>query len=39
VPIRADYASRLLARVADAAGVPTRFSARRVRSKRAVAAR
>jgi integrase len=39
VPIRADYASRLLARIAEAAGVPARFSARRMRSKRAVAAR
>jgi site-specific recombinase XerC len=36
VPIRADYASRLLARVGEAAGVPARFSARRLRSKRAV---
>jgi integrase len=39
VPIRADYASRLLGRVADAAGVTARISARRLRSKRAVAGR
>ncbi|MEA2179828.1 MAG: hypothetical protein QOG77_3125 [Solirubrobacteraceae bacterium] len=39
VPIRADYASRVLTRIGDAGGVPARFSARRMRSKRAVAGR
>jgi len=39
VPIRADYASRLLMRIAQDAGVPTGLSARRLRSRRAVAAR
>jgi integrase len=38
VPIRADYAARLLARVADAAGVPSGFTAKRMRRrKRALA--
>jgi hypothetical protein len=40
VPIRPDYAARLLARVAEAAGVPSELSVRRVRgAKRAVASR
>jgi site-specific recombinase XerC len=38
VPIRADYAARLLHRVADAAGVPSGITAKRVRRrKRALA--
>jgi integrase len=38
VPIRADYAARLLARVADAAGVPSGFTVKRLRRrKRALA--
>ena len=36
VPIRADYAARLLGRVAEAAGVPSGLSVKRVRTKRAV---
>ena len=36
VPIRPDYASRLLLRTADAAGVPTALSVRRLRVKRTV---
>ena len=40
VPIRADYAARLLARVAEAAGVPSGLSVKRMRgAKRAVASR
>jgi site-specific recombinase XerC len=39
VPIRADYAARLLRRVAEAAGVPSGPSVRRLRTKRAVANR
>jgi integrase len=39
VPIRADYAARLLVRVAEAAGVPSGLSVRRLRAKRAVASR
>ena len=39
VPIRADYAARLLARVAEAAGVPSGVSVKRVRGKRAVGSR
>jgi len=39
VPIRADYAVRLLGRVADAAGVPNGISVRRVRSRRVAGAR
>ena len=39
VPIRADYAARLLVRVAQAAGVPSGVSVRRVRAKRAVGSR
>jgi integrase len=40
VPVRADYAARLLARVAEAAGVPSGFSAKRIRGrKRTLAAR
>jgi site-specific recombinase XerD len=40
VPIRADYAARLLARVAEAAGVPSGLSVKRVRgAKRVVASR
>ena len=40
VPVRADYAARLLARVAEAAGVPSGFSVKRVRGrKRTLAAR
>jgi integrase len=39
VPIRADYAARLLVRVAEAAGVPSGVSVRRIRSKRAVPSR
>jgi site-specific recombinase XerC len=34
VPIRADYAARLLGRVAEAAGVPSGLSVKRVRSRR-----
>jgi integrase len=38
VPIRADYAARLLARVAEAAGVPSGFTVKRMRRrKRALA--
>jgi integrase len=40
VPVRADYAARLLARVADAAGVPSGFAVKRARGrKRALTAR
>jgi integrase len=39
VPIRADYALRLLARVAEAAGVPSGLSVKRVRSRRLAGAR
>ncbi|MEA2270773.1 MAG: hypothetical protein QOC64_3383 [Solirubrobacteraceae bacterium] len=39
VPIRADYASRLLTRIADAAGVPTQISVRRLRPRRPVPGR
>ena len=40
VPIRPDYAARLLARVAEAAGVPSGLSVKRVRgAKRVVASR
>jgi integrase len=39
VPIRADYAARVLARIAEAAGVPSGVSARRLRVKRAAASR
>ena len=34
VPIRADYAARLLGRVAEAAGVPSGLSVKRMRTKR-----
>jgi hypothetical protein len=33
VPIRADYASRLLGRVAETAGVPTNVTVRRTRAR------
>lgn len=36
VPIRADYASRLLSRIGDDAGIPARISVRRLRPKRTV---
>jgi integrase len=40
VPIRADYAARLIARVAEAAGVPSGLQVKRVRgAKRAVVSR
>jgi hypothetical protein len=40
VPIRADYAARLLGRVAEEAGVPSGLSVKRVRGpKRALAGR
>jgi site-specific recombinase XerC len=40
VPIRADYAARLLARVAEAAGVPSGLTVKRARgAKRVVASR
>jgi site-specific recombinase XerC len=39
VPIRADYASRLLHRVAETAGVPTNVTVRRTRSRLSVAGR
>ena len=40
VPIRADYAARLLARVAEEAGVPSGLSVKRMRgAKRVVASR
>jgi integrase len=39
VPIRADYAARLLLRIAETAGVPSGLSARRGRGRRAVGAR
>jgi site-specific recombinase XerC len=39
VPIRADYASRLLDRLAEAAGVPTRLTVRRARPRLSVAGR
>jgi hypothetical protein len=40
VPIRADYAARLLGRVAEEAGVPSGVSVKRVRgAKRALASR
>jgi integrase len=39
VPIRADYAARLLGRIAEAAGVPSGLTAKRLRSKRVVGAR
>jgi len=39
VPIRPDYAARLLGRVADAAGVPNGISVKRVRSRRVVGTR
>ena len=39
VPIRADYAARLLVRVGEAAGVPTGLSVRRVRTRRAAGVR
>ena len=39
VPIRPDYAARLLVRAAEAAGVPSGLSARRLRARRAVASR
>jgi hypothetical protein len=38
VPIRPDYAARVLVRVAEAAGVPSGVSARRLRGRRAVGA-
>jgi integrase len=39
VPIRADYAARLLVRVAEMAGVPTGVSVRRARPRRLAGAR
>ena len=39
VPIRADYAARLLVRVGEAAGVPTGLSVRRVRTRRVAGVR
>jgi integrase len=39
IPIRRDYAARVLLRVGEAAGVPSRLSARRLRFKRSAAAR
>jgi hypothetical protein len=40
VPIRPDYAARLIARVAEAAGVPSGLQVKRVRgAKRAVVSR
>jgi integrase len=39
VPIRPDYAARLLGRVAEAAGVPSGISVKRVRSRRLAGAR
>jgi integrase len=39
VPIRADYAQRVLWRLTDAAGVPRAIAARRLRSRRAAAVR
>jgi integrase len=39
VPIRADYAARLLARVAEAAGVPSGLTVKRLRPKRVAGAR
>jgi hypothetical protein len=39
VPIRPDYAARLLGRVAEAAGVPSGVSVKRVRSRRLAGAR
>jgi integrase len=39
VPIRPDYAARLLVRLAEAAGVPSGVTVRRVRGRRPVAAR
>jgi integrase len=39
VPIRADYAARVLSRVAEEAGVPSGVSVRRLRAKRAAASR
>jgi integrase len=39
VPIRPDYAARLLGRVAEAAGVPSGVSVKRVRSRRPAGAR
>jgi integrase len=38
-PIRRDYAARALLRVGEAAGVPSRLSARRLRLKRSAAVR
>jgi integrase len=39
VPIRADYAARLLGRVAESAGVPSGLTVKRLRSKRVAGAR
>ena len=39
VPIRPDYAARLLGRVAEAAGVPSGLSVKRMRTKRLAGAR
>jgi site-specific recombinase XerC len=39
VPIRPDYAARLLGRVAEAAGVPSGLSVKRLRSRRVAGAR
>jgi len=39
VPIRADYAARLLVRIGEAAGVPTGLSVRRARTRRMAGAR
>jgi integrase len=39
VPIRADYAVRLLGRIGEAAGVPSGLTVKRLRSKRVVGAR
>jgi integrase len=36
VPIRADYATRVLLRIAETAGVPKKLSARRLRARRTV---
>ena len=39
VPIRPDYAARLLGRVAEAAGVPSGLTVKRLRSRRVAGAR
>jgi integrase len=39
IPIRPDYAARALLRVGEAAGVPSKLSARRLRFKRSAVAR